>query len=277
MNQDTTVSELYWKELKAEAAKTVAEEPLLRAALEKSVLTASGFDQALARVCSYSLANAIVGRTELYAMCMQAYESCPELLEDAACDMRAVIARDPASADSTVVPFLFLKGPHVLEIWRVAHWLWQQGRKPLARYVQCAISDVFGADIHPAARIGRGIMLDHALGIVIGETAVVGDMVSMLHGVTLGGTGKVSGDRHPKVGRGVMIGAGAKVLGNIHIGEGAKIGAGSVVLDDVPPHTTVAGVPARSVGRPIEYMPSLGMDQTLHDDYCPVMRNKEIL
>ena len=273
--QDTTVSELYWKELQAECAKTASSEPLLRSALEKSVLSASGFDQALARVCSYSLANNIVGRTELYSMCMQAYESQPELLEIAACDMRAVIARDPASADSVVVPFLFLKGPRVLQLWRVSHWLWLQGRKSLSRYVQCAISDVFGVDIHPAARIGRGIMLDHALGIVIGETAVVGDMVSMLHGVTLGGTGKVSGDRHPKVGRGVMIGAGAKVLGNIHIGEGAKIGAGSVVLDDVPPHTTVAGVPARTVGRPIEYMPSLSMDQTLSDDYCPAIRLKE--
>lgn len=272
---DTTVSDLYWKELQEEATKVASSEPLLRAALEKSVLNSSGFDQALARVCSYSLANNIVGRTELYSMCMQAYESQPELLEIAACDMRAVIARDPASADSVVVPFLFLKGPRVLQLWRVSHWLWEQGRKSLSRYVQCAISDVFGVDIHPAARIGRGIMLDHALGIVIGETAVVGDMVSMLHGVTLGGTGKVSGDRHPKVGRGVMIGAGAKVLGNIHIGEGAKIGAGSVVLDDVPPHTTVAGVPARTVGRPIEYMPSLSMDQTLCDDYCPAIHVKK--
>lgn len=269
---ETTVSDLYWNELKQEAEKTADSEPLLRTALEKSVLNASGFDQALARVCSFSLANNIVGRTELYSMCMQAYEAQPELLEIAACDMRAVIARDPASADSVMVPFLFLKGTRVLQLWRVSNWLWVNGRKALARYVQCAISDVFGVDIHPAARIGRGIMLDHALGIVIGETAVVGDMVSMLHGVTLGGTGKVSGDRHPKIGRGVMIGAGAKVLGNIHIGEGAKIGAGSVVLDNVPPHTTVAGVPARTVGRPIEYMPSLSMDQTLQDDYCPAMR-----
>ncbi len=271
MSQDTLISDLYWKELKEEATRIAKEEPLLRVALEKSILNSTGFDQALARVCSYSLSNAIVGHDELYRMCMEAYSSCPDLLEAAACDMRAVIARDPASADSVVVPFLFLKGPRVLEIWRVSHWLWLQGRKPLARYVQCAISDTFGVDIHPAARIGRGIMLDHALGIVIGETAVVGDMVSMLHGVTLGGTGKVSGDRHPKVGRGVMIGAGAKVLGNIRIGEGAKIGAGSVVLDEVPPHTTVAGVPARSVGRPIEYMPSLSMDQTLDHDYCPAM------
>ncbi len=276
MNEATHSSDEYWKDLRKEAAQIAQSEGVLRLTLEKSVLTSTGFDQALARVSSYSLANGIVGRAELYAMCMDAYQNCPDLLDAAADDMRAVIARDPASADSVVVPFLFLKGPRVLEIWRVAHWLWGRGRKPLARYLQCAISDTFGVDIHPAARIGRGIMLDHALGIVIGETAVVGDMVSMLHGVTLGGTGKVSGDRHPKVGRGVMIGAGAKILGNIRIGEGAKVGAGSVVLDNVPPHTTVAGVPARPVGRPIEYMPSLEMDQSLEDDYCPAIRNKEV-
>ncbi len=276
MSTQTPISDFYWKELKAEAEKTAADEPVLRLTLQKAILTSSGFDQALARVNSYVLANGIVGRAELYGMCMDAYQNNPMLLEVAATDMRAVIARDPASSDSVVAPFLFLKGPHVLEIFRVAHWLWGRGRKSLARYLQCAVSDVFGVDIHPAARIGSGIMFDHALGIVIGETAVVGDMVSMLHGVTLGGTGKVSGDRHPKVGRGVMIGAGAKVLGNIHIGDGAKIGAGSVVLDDVPPHTTVAGVPARPVGRPIEYMPSLEMDQSLENDYCPVIRNREL-
>ena len=276
MNEGTHSSDEYWKDLRKEASQIAQSEGVLRLTLEKSVLTSTGFDQALARACSYSLANGIVGRAELYAMCMDAYQNCPDLLDAAADDMRAVIARDPASSDSVVVPFLFLKGPRVLEIWRVAHWLWGRGRKPLARYLQCAISDTFGVDIHPAARIGRGIMLDHALGIVIGETAVVGDMVSMLHGVTLGGTGKVSGDRHPKVGRGVMIGAGAKILGNIRIGEGAKVGAGSVVLDNVPPHTTVAVVPARPVGRPIEYMPSLEMDQSLEDDYCPAIRNKEV-
>jgi serine O-acetyltransferase len=145
----------------------------------------------------------------------------------------------------------------------VANWLWRQGRRALALYLQNQISVVFGVDVHPAARIGKGIMFDHATGIVVGETAVIENDVSILQSVTLGGTGKESGDRHPKIREGVMIGAGAKVLGNIEVGVGAKIGAGSVVINPVPPHTTVAGVPARIVGRPECDKPSLDMDQCL--------------
>ena len=147
---------------------------------------------------------------------------------------------------------------------RVAHWLWHEGRRPLALHLQSRIAEVFSVDIHPAARLGRGIFFDHADGIVIGETAVVGDNVSMLHQVTLGGTGKVSGDRHPKVRRGVLIGAGARVLGNVVVGEGAKVAAGSVVLEDVPAHCTVAGVPARAVGRPRVDQPALELDQSIN-------------
>lgn len=152
---------------------------------------------------------------------------------------------------------LYFKGFHALQGYRIAHYYWTQERVQLALYLQSRISEKFAVDIHPAARIGKGIMFDHATSVVIGETAVVEDDFSMLHEVTLGGTGKVGGDRHPKIGRGVMIGAGAKVLGNIRVGEGAKVGAGSVVLDDVPPFTTVAGVPARSVSYPVHGLPAL--------------------
>ena len=142
----------------------------------------------------------------------------------------------------------------------MSHWLWQQGRRSLALLIQNRMSSKFGVDIHPAARLGRGIMLDHATGLVIGETAVVGNNVSILQSVTLGGTGKEEGDRHPKIGDGVLISAGAKILGNITVGEGAKVGAGSVVLQPVAPHTTVAGVPAKVVGRPGSDQPALEMD-----------------
>ena len=174
-------------------------------------------------------------------------------------DLQAVRDRDCACC-GYATPFLYYKGFHALQAHRVAHWLWQQGRKPLALFFQNRISVEFGVDIHPAARIGRGIMLDHATGVVIGETATVGDDVSIMQGVTLGGTGKESGDRHPKVGSGVLISAGATILGNIHIGDGAMIAAGSVVLHEVPPHTAVAGVPAKVVGPPHEERPALGMD-----------------
>ena len=149
----------------------------------------------------------------------------------------------------------------------MAHSLWQDGRRALALHLQSRISAAFDVDIHPAARIGKGILIDHGTSVVIGETAVVDDNVSMLHEVTLGGTGKATGDRHPKVRHGVLIGAGAKILGNIEVGEGAKIGAGSVVLKDVPPHTTVAGVPAEAVGHPDVDEPSLDMDQLLIHDH----------
>ena len=174
-------------------------------------------------------------------------------------DLRAVLSRDPACRGYSV-PLLFFKGFHALQSYRVAHYYWHNGREAMALFLQSRISEVFAVDIHPGARIGKGIMFDHATSVVIGETAVVEDDFSMLHEVTLGGTGKVGGDRHPKIGKGVMIGAGAKVLGNIAVGEGARIGAGSVVLEDVPPFTTVAGVPARPVNYPVHGLPALELD-----------------
>jgi serine O-acetyltransferase len=166
-----------------------------------------------------------------------------------------------------LVPFLFFKGFQALETWRVAHWLWHRNRQSLALFLQSRISEVFGLDIHPAAIIGCGILIDHGTGVVIGETAVVGDNVSMLHEVTLGGTGKQTGNRHPKIESGVLLGAGAKVLGNIRIGAGSKVAAGSVVLSNVEGHTTVAGIPAKVVGVPQNEEPSLSMDQGMESDW----------
>jgi len=162
-------------------------------------------------------------------------------------------------------PFMYFKGFQALQAWRVAHWLWEQDRDTLAFHFQSRISELFQLDIHPAARIGSGVFLDHGTGIVIGETAVIGDEVSMLHAVTLGGTGAERGDRHPKIGRGVLLGAGAKVLGNITVGDYAKVASGSVVLKPVPAGCTVAGVPARLVNCPTDATPARTMDHTLSD------------
>jgi serine O-acetyltransferase len=174
-------------------------------------------------------------------------------------DLLAARTRDPA-ARGYAQPFLYYKGFHALQAYRVTHWLWARERQGLAAHLQNRISEAFGVDVHPAARIGSGIIIDHGTSVVIGETAVVEDNVSILHEVTLGGTGKERGDRHPKVRRGVLLGAGAKILGNIEIGLGAKVAAGSVVLRDVPAGTTVAGIPARVVGRCNVAEPALEMD-----------------
>lgn len=258
---ESTEATALWAEIRAEAEAIIAREPMLAEMLHHAVLDCRDLADGLARLISARLANQVVGREPLYQLCMAAYRE-TDIIEAVCADFRAVCSRDPATSEYSI-PFLYLKGAHALEAFRVGHYLYTHGRTDAARYLQSVISDVFAVDIHPAARIGRGIMLDHATGIVIGETAVVGDNVSILQDVTLGGTGKENGDRHPKVGDGVMIGAGAKILGNIKIGTGAKIGAGSVVLSEVAPHTTVAGIPARVVGRPREAMPALNMDQEL--------------
>jgi serine O-acetyltransferase len=190
----------------------------------------------------------------------EAYRSDSTLGRAARADIVAVFDRDPA-CHRFIQPLLFFKGFQAVQAYRVGHWLWQQGRRDLAYMIQMRISEMFGVDIHPAARIGKGIMIDHAHSIVIGETAVVGDNVSMLHSVTLGGTGKEEEDRHPKIGDGVLIGAGAHVLGNIKVGNCSRVAAGSVVLAEVPPCTTVAGVPAKIVGEAGCDQPSLSMDQ----------------
>src|SRR5204862_6089122 len=173
----------------------------------------------------------------------------PRIVSVAEDDLKAVFERDPACR-GYVQPFLFFKGFLALQTQRVAHWLWSEGRETLAFYLQSRMSEMFQVDAHPATKIGRGVFIDHGTGIVLGETAVIGDDVSMLHGVTLGGTGAERGDRHPKIGKGVLLGAGAKVLGNIKVGDYAKVASGSVVLKEVPPGCTAAGVPARLINCP---------------------------
>lgn len=249
-----------WSSIKSEAKALAECEPMLASFFHATLLKHENLGSALSYILASKLANPNMPAMAVREVVEEAYHCDKKMIVAAARDIQAVRLRDPA-VDKCSTPLLYLKGFHALQSYRIAHWLWQQDRRALAIYLQNQISVAFGVDIHPAAVIGSGIMLDHATGIVIGETAVVENNVSILQSVTLGGTGKTCGDRHPKIREGVMIGAGAKVLGNIEVGKGAKIGAGSVVLQPVPPHTTVAGVPARIVGRPETDTPSMEMDQ----------------
>jgi serine O-acetyltransferase len=238
-----------WSQLRVEAMQAAAEEPLLASYLHASILHHDRMEDALSYHLAQKLGHGDLPALQLREVIREAYTSEPELVLQATRDMRVVRERDPACR-TYLQPFLYFKGYGGLQSYRIANWLWRQEREVLAYHLQSRVSELFAVDIHPNAKIGAGVFIDHAHGIVIGETAVVDDDVSMLHSVTLGGTGKVGGDRHPKIRRGVMIGAGAKVLGNIEIGEDARIAAGSVVLDDVAPRCTVAGVPARPIGGP---------------------------
>ena len=204
----------------------------------------------------------MVSQVRLREMFDEVHARDPSIGEGARADLQAVRDRDPA-LETFYPALLFFKGYHALQAYRIANRLWSEGRELAALLVQSRMAQVYGVDIHPAARIGSGIMIDHATGVVVGETAVIEDDVSILHEVTLGGTGKETGDRHPKVRAGVLIGAGAKLLGNVEIGAGAKVGAGSVVLADVPSHRTVVGVPAEVVGTPDSETPALTMDHRL--------------
>lgn len=252
-----------WAALRNEAERAAKDEPALASLLNAVVISHDNLGEAL----SYQLARKL-GDQELRAMSLRelataAYRHNPRLVEIAEADLRAVFERDPA-CKGYVQPFLFFKGFLALQTQRVAHWLWNEGRETIALYLQSRMSEVFQVDIHPATRIGSGVFVDHGTGIVIGETAVIGDDCSLLQGVTLGGTGAERGDRHPKIGKGVLLGAGAKVLGNITIGDYAKIASGSVVLKPVPAGCTAAGVPARLVNCPTsEEAPARSMDHTL--------------
>ena len=254
-----------WAALRNEAAHVAQTEANLASLINAVVLKHDRLSAAL----SYQLARKLSDQ-ELRAMSAreiaeEAYAADPSIVENAEADLRAVFERDPA-CKGYVQPFLFFKGFLALQTHRIAHWLWTEGRDTMAFYLQSRISEIFQVDIHPAARIGSGVFIDHGTGIVIGETAVVGDDVSMLHGVTLGGTGAERGDRHPKIGKGVLLGAGAKVLGNITIGDYAKIASGSVVLKPVPSGCTAAGVPARLTNCPTCEAPARTMDHTLADE-----------
>lgn len=253
-----------WQRVCDEAVEAIRNEPLLGGMIHSSLLHHASMERALAYRFSMKLASREMSEQILREIADEAYQAEPDLGQVARVDLMAVFDRDPA-CHRYLQPLLFFKGYQAIQAYRIGHWLWSVGRTDLAYYVQMRVSEVFSVDIHPAAVIGRGVMMDHAHSVVIGETAVVGDNVSMLHSVTLGGTGKEDGDRHPKIGNGVMIGAGAKVLGNIQVGHCSRIAAGSVVLADVPPCSTVAGVPARVVGEAGCSQPSVMMDQVIRD------------
>ena len=260
----TQIAELdpVWDRICQEAEAAIADEPLMGGLIHSGVLHHPTFERALAYRISLKLASVEMSEQILREISDEAFASDPTLAAAARADLMAVYDRDPA-CHRYLQPLLYFKGYQAVQAYRLGHSLWQQGRHDLAYFVQMRVSEIFGVDIHPAARIGKGIMIDHAHSIVIGETAVVGDNVSMLHSVTLGGTGKEDDDRHPKIGNGVLIGAGAKVLGNIKVGHCSRIAAGSVVLEDVPPMKTVAGVPARIVGEAGCAQPAVSMNHLL--------------
>lgn len=252
-----------WARIQQDARAAISSEPLMGGMVHATVLHHKTLENALAHRVAFKLSSTEMSGQLLREISEEAYGADPSLGEAARADIVAVFERDPA-CHSLLQPLLFFKGFQAVQAYRVGHWLWRQGRKDLAYFIQARVSEVFGIDIHPNAQIGRGLMIDHAHSIVIGETAVVGDNVSMLHSVTLGGTGKEDDDRHPKIGDGVLIGAGAKVLGNILVGNCSRVAAGSVVLHEVPPCKTVAGVPAQIVGEAGCDQPSLSMDQILN-------------
>ncbi|MEG6509884.1 serine O-acetyltransferase [Methyloligella sp. 2.7D] len=249
-----------WSRIQSEADQIRISEPALAGFVYATVLSHARLEEALCHRLSQRLQHTSGDAGLLNRTFLEIVEQAPELGEKVRSDLAAWATRDPA-CERVIEPLLYFKGFHALQTYRFAHELWKQGRRDFALYLQSQGSRVFAVDIHPAARIGKGIMLDHATGIVIGETAVIGDNCSLLHGVTLGGTGNESGDRHPKIGSGVMLGAGAKVLGNIKIGDCSRVASGSVVLKDVPARRTVAGVPAREVGFAGCEEPAITMDQ----------------
>jgi serine O-acetyltransferase len=257
-----------WLALLKEAEAAMAAEPALAGFIFATVMSHGRLEDAICHRIAQRLGHTDVDAGLIVQTFLDVLASQPQLGATFRADLAAVLDRDPACT-RYLEPLLYFKGFHALVTYRFAHELWRQDRRDFALYMQSQSSRIFAVDIHPAARLGRGLMLDHATGFVCGETAVVGDNCSFLHAVTLGGSGKQTGDRHPKIGAGVLIGAGAKVLGNIHVGNSSRIAAGSVVLADVPPHMTVAGVPARIVGPAGCAEPAQSMDQFIGpDDYA---------
>jgi len=260
-NPDIGTPPPVWTRLRFEARAAAADEPTLASYIDAAILSHESICRALAFHIAEKLAGPEMGAQKIRQVITNSYDRDPTLVDAAEADIQATLERDPACR-GILQPFLFFKGFLALQTHRIANHLWKQGRETLAFHFQSRASELFAVDIHPAATIGIGVMLDHATDITIGETAVVGDNCSLLHGVTLGGTGKEVGDRHPKIGKGVLLSVGAKILGNITIGDEAKVAAGSVVLKDVPAQCTVAGVPAKQVGGPC-CEPARSMDQAI--------------
>lgn len=253
-----------WSAVRADAEQIVRSEPAMASFVYATVLNHDRLEDAVVRRIAQRLGNHAVSGELIASAFEEALADDGGVREAMRVDLAAVYDRDPA-CHRYIEPVLYFKGFHALETHRLAHWLWRQGRRDFAYYIQSRSSEVFQTDINPAVSIGRGIFLDHATGLVVGETAVIEDDVSILQDVTLGGTGKEDGDRHPKIRQGVLIGAGAKILGNIEVGRCSKVAAGSVVLKAVPPHSTVAGVPARVIGEAGCREPARSMDQMVAD------------
>ena len=258
----TSASRETWQIVRENAVAAIEHDRVMADGIRDTVLQHDNFADALAHRLARKLSDYAISIGTLEGMLCEALSADPSIEAAALADLTAVRDRDPACPD-LLTPFLFFKGYHALQAYRFGHWLFLRGRQHLAFHLQSRSAETFAVDIHPAARLGQGLLIDHGTGVVVGETAMIDDDVSMLQGVTLGGTGKQCGDRHPKIRRGVLIGAGAKVLGGITVGEGAKVGAGSIVLESVPPYSTVVGNPARLVGVRHTQMPALTMDQTL--------------
>jgi serine O-acetyltransferase len=250
-----------WARVREEAEEITRSAPELATFIFTTVLNHDKLEQAVADRVASRLDHADVSGELIRQAFDEAFAAEPSIGDSIRADIVAVAERDPATT-RYIEPVLYYKGFHALQTHRLAHFLWNRGRKDFALYLQSRASSVFGVDINPNTRIGRGVFIDHGTGVVLGQTAVIDDDVSILQGVTLGGTGKERGDRHPKIRRGVLLAAGAKVLGNIEIGACSRVAAGSVVLKPVAPNTTVAGVPARVVGKsPCEGTPAHTMDQ----------------
>jgi serine O-acetyltransferase len=255
-----------WSEIRKEAQAAMAAEPALGSFIYATILSHDRLEDAICHRLAQRLDHSDVDPVLINQTFLALLTSHQVLGSTFRADLAAVFDRDPA-CNRYLEPLLYFKGFHALVAHRFAHVLWHEGRRDFALFLQSQASRTFAVDIHPAARFGQGIMIDHATGFVVGETAVVGNNCSFLHAVTLGGSGKETGNRHPKIGENVLVGAGAKILGNITVGEGSRIAAGSVVLRDVPPHVTVAGVPARVVGSAGCAEPALEMEQTWVDDF----------
>lgn len=255
---------LIWKQVLLETQKHASQNPAMQKLLKKLILSQKSISHSLATIISKKLSNKYLPQRKLYSIIYDIYKNNPTIVQYALFDLQAFFDRDPACEYYSSV-LLFYKGYHALQSHRIAHELWKQKQVFFAYYFQYTCSQIWGVDIHPAAKIGRGIFIDHATSLVIGETVVIDDYVSLLHEVTLGGTGKEQVDRHPKIRTGAMIGAGAKILGNIEIGANSKVGAGSVVLKNAPAQHTVVGVPARVVGKTKEETPSEEMNQEFGD------------
>ena len=254
--------ESIWQEIEQEARNAAAKQSEMASYYYVNVLNHKNFSESIRYSLSNRLANRQMSAMTLHSLMSQAMEAEPDIVHSMLADLLAHYERD-AACDQYILPLLFFKGYHAMQAHRIAHYYWGQNRKTLAYFLQHRINELFDVDIHPAAQFGQGVMLDHATGIVVGETAIVENNVSLLHGVTLGGSGAAGGQRHPTIRSGVLLSNGAKLLGNIEIGENAKVGAGSVVLESVLANTTVAGVPAKQVGKKKQQTPSLDMDHRL--------------